>query len=127
MFNNLRDHYIQEQRDIDEKRREAAMLEEEKEKERQEMLSQMSEEKKKLLASVSMDMPVDEMPDCEMKWEKIKQEARSGSRFVDTQFKAGPDALGPNCLNRGVSQWFRASDKPQCVLYKDKINHLDVV
>lgn len=51
------------------------MIEEQKEKERQEMLSQMSEEKKKLLASVTMDMPVDKMPDCEMKWDKIKLEA----------------------------------------------------
>lgn len=34
MFNHLRDHYIIEQREADEKRREAARLEEEKEKER---------------------------------------------------------------------------------------------
>lgn len=34
MFNHLRDHYIQEQREIDEKRKEAARLEEEKERER---------------------------------------------------------------------------------------------
>lgn len=38
------------------------------------MLSQLSEEKKKLLASVHMDMPVDMMPDCEMKYEKILKE-----------------------------------------------------
>jgi hypothetical protein len=38
MFNNLRDHYINEMRENDEKRREAARIEEEKEKERQEML-----------------------------------------------------------------------------------------
>jgi hypothetical protein len=36
----------------------------------------MSEAKKKLLASVTMDMPVDKMPDCEMKWDKIKLEAQ---------------------------------------------------
>jgi hypothetical protein len=36
----------------------------------------MSEEKKKLLSSVTMDMPVDKMPDCEMKYEKILKEAK---------------------------------------------------
>lgn len=90
-------------------------------------MGQISEEKKKLLASVTMDMPVDQMPDCEMKWEKIKLEAAEGKIFVDNTFKAGPDALGPNCLNRGVTQWVRARDKPNCLLFKDKINHLDVV
>lgn len=66
-------------------------------------MGQLSEEKKKLLAKVTMDMPVDEMPDCEMKYEKILKEAAAGKVFVDSQFKAGNDALGPNCLNRGVS------------------------
>lgn len=84
MFNHLRDHYILEQRDIDEKRRESARIEEEKEKERQEMLSQMSEEKKKLLASINMDTPVDKMPDCEMKYKKILMEADQGKLFEDT-------------------------------------------
>lgn len=32
------------------------------------MMSQLSEEKRRLLAKVNMDMPVDEMPDCEMKY-----------------------------------------------------------
>ena len=62
-----------------------------------------------------------------MKWEKIKLEAANGKLFVDNQFKAGPDALGPNCLDRGVNKWVRARDKPNCVLFKDQINHLDVV
>ena len=91
------------------------------------MMGQLSEEKRKLLASVTMDMPVDKMPDCEMKWDKIKLEAANGKIYEDTQFKAGDTILGPNCLNRGVSRWVRARDKPNCVLFKDKINHLDVV
>ena len=36
----------------------------------------MSEEKKKLLSAVTMDMPVDQMPDCDMKYEKIIKEAK---------------------------------------------------
>lgn len=39
MFNNLREHFIVEQRENDERIREAARLEEEKEKARQEMLA----------------------------------------------------------------------------------------
>lgn len=35
----------------------------------------MSEEKKKLLASIDMNTPVDQMPDCEMKYKKILMEA----------------------------------------------------
>jgi hypothetical protein len=32
------------------------------------MLNQLSAEKRKQLANVNMEMPVDEMPDCEMKF-----------------------------------------------------------
>lgn len=39
------------------------------------MLEKMSEKKRKLLANVTMDTPVDEMPDCEMKYKKILLEA----------------------------------------------------
>lgn len=46
-------------------------------------MGQLSEEKRRLLASITMDMPVDKMPDCEMKWEKIKLEAEKGILFVD--------------------------------------------
>lgn len=35
----------------------------------------MSEEKRKLLASITMDTPVDKMPDCEIKYKKILLEA----------------------------------------------------
>lgn len=91
------------------------------------MLSQLSGEKKKLLESVNMDMAVDDMPDCEMKFEKIKAEAANGKIFVDNKFKANDDSLGQNCLNRGVTQWVRAREnKPNTRLYQDKVNCLDV-
>lgn len=44
----------------------------------------MSEEKKKLLASVNIDMAVEEMPDCEIKYKKILMESSQGKLFVDT-------------------------------------------
>lgn len=67
------------------------------------MLGQLSEAKKKLLASINMDMSVDEMPDCDMKYKKILMEADQGKIFCDTQFKPDDNSLGPNCLNRGVT------------------------
>jgi hypothetical protein len=92
------------------------------------MLSQLSEEKKRQLASITMDMPVDKMPDCQMKYDKIKNEAMNeGKLFIDNQFMPDNNSLGPNCLNRGVGKWVRARDRKDCVLYKDVINHLDVV
>jgi hypothetical protein len=91
------------------------------------MLSKMSAEKKKLLASVSEDMPVDKMPDCEMKYQKILKEAKEGKMFTDVQFKADNTSLGEKCCNRGVDKWLRARDRPNTFLYQDKINHLDVV
>lgn len=35
--------------------------------------------------------------------------------------------MGAGCQNRGVNSWIRASEKPGMVIFKDKINHLDVV
>lgn len=62
-----------------------------------------------------------------MKYDKILYEAQQGKMFTDTQFKAENSSLGEKCLNRGVAKWIRASDKPNTVIFKDKINHLDVV
>ena len=62
-----------------------------------------------------------------MKYEKILAEADKGSVFSDAQFPPTDQSLGPNCLNRGVSKWLRARDKPNCRIFKDKINSLDVV
>ncbi len=68
------------------------------------------------------------MPDCQMKFDKILIEAKNGKLFVDNQFKTeAPTTLGERCQNRGIAKWLRARDNPKCVLFKDKINHLDVV
>lgn len=91
------------------------------------MLAEMSDKKRKMLESFDENAPVDEMPDCEKKFAKILQEAQGGKKFVDTQFKGDESSLGPGCMNRGVNKWVRASDKPGVVLFKDKINHEDVV
>ena len=62
-----------------------------------------------------------------MKYQKILMEADKGTLFVDSKFKADNSSLGEKCCNRGVTQWVRARDKPNCVLYKEQVNALDVV
>lgn len=59
MFNNLRDHFIIEQRENDEHIRELSRIEEEKEKNRQEMLAEMSEKKREMLLKLDLNAPVD--------------------------------------------------------------------
>ena len=55
----------------------------------------MSQEKKKLMATITMDTPVDEMPDCPMKFEKILLEAQKENKlFTDAKFKADNTSLG---------------------------------
>ena len=50
-------------------------------------------------------MNVEDMPDCEMKYNKILTESKSGKIFEDTQFGPNDKSLGPGCLNRGVGKW----------------------
>jgi len=129
MFNSLRDQYIDEMRVKEEKIKELARQEEEKEKERQERLAQMSDAKRKLLESVNEDMPVQDMPDCMIKYRKILKEAKGPGKvvFEDSKFGHNEQALGPGCLNRGVAKWMRARDVPGAKLYMDGASHLDVV
>jgi hypothetical protein len=73
-------------------------------------------------------MPIDQMPDCKMKFEKIIKEYKtSKNKFEDKQFPPNEASLGPGCLNRGVAKWVRASDVPDTVLYREGIDSRDVV
>jgi hypothetical protein len=72
-------------------------------------------------------MEVDDMPDCEIKYQKILKEAKEGKIFEDKKFGHDNTSLGPNCLNRGVAKWVRARDIPDCLLFKDPINYDDVI
>jgi len=73
---------------------------------------------------VDLTAPLNDIPDCLPKYNKIKSE---GKVFVDGQFPASDTSLGDGCLNRGVTQWKRARDDPECVLYQDTIDSLDVL
>lgn len=87
----------------------------------------MSEEKRQLLSNLDPNMPIDEMPDCEIKYKKILEEANKGNKWEDKKFLHDDSSLGPDCTNRGVSTWVRASEKEGCVLYDGLINHEDIV
>lgn len=64
----------------------------------------MSKEKREKLEKIDPSMPVDEMPDCFIKYDKIVKEAKEqGKLFTDNQFKANNESLGEHCLNRGVT------------------------
>jgi len=127
IFRSLRDQYVEEQRVKDETAKEAAKIEEEKERQRQEMIAQGSKQKRKAVKNYDPNAPIDKQPDCKMKYAKILEEADKGTIFADAQFPPSDQSLGPNCLNRGVTKWIRARDKPNCTIFKDKINSLDVV
>lgn len=71
---------------------------------------------------------MDQWVDCLEKWERIKRE---GKRFTDTDFPADGSSLGKNVEARDRQlKWIRASEQvgdQKCVLYKDKVNALDVI
>lgn len=59
MFNNLREHYIEEERKREEEQKELARIAEEKERERQERLNEMSKAKQELLKNLDLTLPLD--------------------------------------------------------------------
>ena len=87
------------------------------------------ESKRKADLKDNKNKPVAQWVDCLEKYQKIREEFKAaGSKFSDPQFTPDGKSLGPNCQNRGVTQWIRASQHPEktCVLFKDKVSALDV-
>ena len=76
----MKDIYVEEQREKEEKQKELEIIERQKMEEREERLAKMTEEKRKLLKNISEDTPVDDMPDCLMKYEKIVKQFRETSQ-----------------------------------------------
>lgn len=127
LFKKLKAAFVEEERDKEDQILEKARIEAEKEKERQERLASMTEEKRKLLLNMPKDMPVDEMPDCELKYSKIVERyEKEKIMFEDKQFPADKSSLGDTCQNRGVAKWVRSSDIPGTILFKGTIDPTDV-
>jgi hypothetical protein len=62
-------------------------------------------------------MDVDKMPDCTMKYDKIKKTCSIDNKFTDTNFPPDDTSLGDHVRNFAVAKWKRASDDPLCKLY----------
>lgn len=122
MFAQLRDHYIVEEQKREAAAKELERIEAEKEAARQAKAAEMTKAKRELLKNVDLSLPVNELPDCKEKYQKIVQE---GQMFTDEKFPANEASLGPEC-SRQVAAWKRASDLPEARLYKDKLNYEDV-
>ena len=128
LFKKLKAAFVEEERDKEDQILEQARIEAGKEIERQERLAAMTEEKRKLLQNISEDMPIDQMPDWEMKYTKIVERFKKENvMFEDKQFPTDKSSLGDNCQNRGVAKWVRSSDIPGTILFKGTINPTDVV
>ena len=85
LFNALKAKFFDEER---QKAIEEQLAEEEaarKDAERQEMFAKMSSQRLAALEKMrnNPDMPIDEMPDCPTKLEKVREQARAGTKFTD--------------------------------------------
>lgn len=128
LFKQLKEDFVQEELEKEDAIREKERIEEEKDRERQERLAEMSDAKRQKLQNLDPNMPIDDMPDCDVKYEKILAEyAKSGEQFTDKQFPTTNDSLGQGCLNRGVAKWMRASEMDGMIIFQDKIDARDVV
>ena len=78
------------------------------------------------------DMPIDEMPDCPTKLEKIRAQAQQGEKFNDSQFDHNNEeaVYGEFVYSqksmRQITGWKRASEIPGAVLFRDGASHEDI-
>lgn len=89
-------------------------------------LAQMSSKRQAMMARMDADpnMPVDDMPDCQKKLEKIRNECKTNAcKFTDAQFdhKIEEEVLGTNIYQaksaRAITGWARASEIEGSVLF----------
>ena len=88
LFDALKKKFIDDERLRDEQEEAAALEEQRKAEEHANLLAQMSDKKRQLLANMDKNAPIDELPDCQHKFEKIEEEfgADNENKFVDVNF-----------------------------------------
>lgn len=79
------------------------------------------------------NMPVDDMPDCMKKLDKIRDECKTNTtKFTDAQFDHAieEEVLGTNIYqnksSRAITGWARASEIEGSVLFRDGASHEDI-
>ena len=120
----MKDAYVKWRAEEEEKQAILAAEEELKQREREEKMANLSKEKaeklKKLFEEGGDDIAISDMPDCDLKYEKILEQFSPENQYTDPDFTANDSSVGgvnfPNDLDRPTS-WQRASERPDCVLY----------
>lgn len=79
------------------------------------------------------DMPLDDMPDCFIKLDKLRQDCKDNTRkYTDKQFDHEQEeavfgaAIFEQKRARAITGWKRASEIPGAVLFRDGASHEDI-
>jgi len=134
LFNALKARFIEEQRELAMKEEAAALEEEQANEERRNLLEQMSAAKREMLLNLDLSKPIDELPDCQAKFEKIEEEYcnEAEAKYTDAQWDHADEGkvLGEKIFNepakRYIKSWKRASEMEGAVLFRDGASHEDV-
>jgi len=88
IFNALRDKFILQERENATKEQLAAEMEEKKNEERQARLAEMSAAKRAKIADIDPSAPIDEIPDCDIKYKKIIEKCSTdvSYKYVDAEW-----------------------------------------
>ena len=146
LFNALMENFINEEREKDNREEVLEMQEARNNAERQEALAKMDGEKRRKIEMLrkmeregKLDMPIDEMPDCDTKLQQIRKNhntKKSQNKFEDAQFShdnetqiLGVPADEVERQKRAwvITGWKRASEIPNSVLFKNGASHLDII
>lgn len=128
-YNELLGEYEKEQENVNAQHEENERKAREAEELRNKKLMELEKEKEKKKAELpnQSDLPIDQMLDSTMKYEKILTQFKQDKKpYEDKQFVASDTALGDEewKTNRGISGWKKAAD--EMLLYDENISPFDV-
>ena len=105
-FDDLKEQYFEELRKKDEEAAAQMKKEEQAGQQRQKELADKINRQKNLLKKDLENLPIDEMPDCVEKYQKIIKEYTGGKKYEDAKFPANETVLGEQ-LRDYVTEWKR--------------------
>ena len=123
----------EEQRRQQEERAAAA---EEMRRQKEEQLAALATQVEEMAASgggadAQLEMDLDSMPDCRLKYEIIVKRAKAGmGKFADAQFPPNDKTIGDTVLQNNIPgvtvRWDRMGEKPKTVIFEDGIDASDI-